>query len=391
MFTETLTSRERVLRTLNRQPVDRAPIDLGSHMSTGISAFAYTCLRQALDLPQIDVWVPDLVQCLAGVDEDVLRRFHVDCALLEPCWPNPFRWQPRENFCFVIPQQAKPKPDVQGGWTISQNHRAMIMPPDGYFFYGDWLANWSDADENDMLEMYEKEARRIYNETDYAVNFAGYSFGVPFNAFFGGIDHVLEMLDEPYRVIEAHDFILEEYLHRLGKIIDRFGQYIQLISIGADMGNQDRPMCKPAIIETFTTPYLYRFCEFIHQNSDIKVFLYSNGSIQPLLPALIEAGVDVLNPVQITARNMDPHVLKKVYGDQIIFWGGGCDTQVVLPHSTPGAVALHVRELVETLGVGGGYVFCPVHNIPGDAPAENIIAAYDAAYEASFISGSGLT
>ena len=131
-------------------------------------------------------------------------------------------------------------------------------------------------------------------------------------------------------------------------------------------------------------PYLKQVCDFIHQNSDTKVFMHSCGSIEPLLPLLIEAGIDIINPVQISATGMDAAALKRKYGDRIVFWGGGANTQQVLGIEPPKAVRDHVRTLVQTFKPGGGYVFCPVHNILGNVQPESILAAYEAAYEASF-------
>lgn len=387
MPTETLTSRQRVVRTLNRQPVDRLPIDLGSHMSTGISAFAYWNLREYLGLSTRNIWMPDVVQVLAYVDEDIRRRFHLDCILLEPRWPRPARWNPRGKYEFIVPEGLKPEQNEQGEWIVRQGSARMRMPEGGFFFDGDWLSNWSELDEDDALNLYAREAERIDKETDYATNFVGYSYGGGFGAFFGGIDRCVNMLEEPDAVLAEHETLLQTYLRRLGKIIDRFGGCIQLITMADDMGTQDRPMCRPSLIERFSAPYIRRFCEFVHRNSDIKVFLHNCGSIKPLIPLLIDCGIDVLNPVQISAGNMDPAQLKDEFGDRIIFWGGGCDTQNILASGTPEQVAENVRRLVGIFKPGGGFVFNQVHNIMGDVPPANVVAMLDTAYAESFYTG----
>ena len=151
-----------------------------------------------------------------------------------------------------------------------------------------------------------------------------------------------------------------------------------------DMGSQNGPMCNPTYVEEFSMPYYKRFCDFVHANSDIKLFLHNCGSIKPLIPLLIDAGIDVLNPVQISAANMDPQELKDEFGDKICFWGGGCDTQNVLGAGTPAEVADNVRKLVRTFKQDSGFVFNQVHNIMGDVPPENIVAMLDTAYEESF-------
>lgn len=382
---ETLTSRERVLRTLNRQPVDRFPLDLGSHMSTGISAFAYWRLREYLGLPTSDIWIPDMVQMLAYVDEDILQRFHIDCMLLEPRWPVEQRWNPRGDYQFSIPASCQPVRSAAGEWLIEQGKGRMRMPAGGFFFDGNWLSNWGGLPEDEALALYAREAERIYKETPYATNFVGYSYGGGFSGFFGGIEHCIEMMDDPQRVLADHQRLLDEYLRRAGKIIDRFGQWIQLLTISDDMGTQDRPMCRPALVERFSAPFIRQFCDFIHRNSDIKVFMHNCGSIEPLIPILIDAGVDVLNPVQISARNMAPAHLKTAYGDRMIFWGGGCDTQTVLGAGTPAQVRENVQALAGCFKPDGGFVFNQVHNIMGDVLPENVVAMLDAAYEAAFV------
>ena len=170
----------------------------------------------------------------------------------------------------------------------------------------------------------------------------------------------------------------------MGKIIDHMGEYIQCIAINADMGTQASPFASPALVEQVTAPFLKRFCSFVHENSNIKVFLHSCGSIEPLIPILIEAGIDVLNPVQISANNMNPQNLVDKYGGKIVFWGGGCDTQHVLGVATPAKVAENVRESVGIFKRTSGYVFNQVHNIMGDVPPENIIAMLETAYKESF-------
>ena len=170
----------------------------------------------------------------------------------------------------------------------------------------------------------------------------------------------------------------------MGKVIDAFGQYIQLVTMSDDMGTQNGPMCNPQYIKEFCMPYYKRFCDFVHANSDIKVFLHNCGSIKELIPLLIDAGIDVLNPVQISADNMDPQELKDEFGDQICFWGGGCNTQRVLGTGTPESVASNVRQLVRIFKKNSGFVFSQVHNIMGNVPPENIVAMLDTAYEESF-------
>lgn len=375
---ETLTSRERVVRTLNRQPVDRLPIDLGSHFSTGISAFAYWRLREHLGLSTDDIWVPDVVQMLAHVDDDILQRFHCDCTLLWPRWSSEQCWNPYGPYRFYMPAAMPFERMADGGWRLRQGARTMTMPAEGHFFDGDWISDWRDEPPDAVLVATARQAERIYKETPYATNYMGYG------AYFEGIEGGVQMLLAPNEVRSFHEAQLKANLAHVARVIDLMGRYVQLITINADMGLQTGPMCRPSLMAEFTMPYIARFCDFVHRNSDCKVFLHCCGSIRPLIGMLAEAGVDALNPVQISADNMEPHDLKRDYGDRIVFWGGGCDTQRVLGMATPGEVRTNVHELVSAFKPGGGFVFCQVHNVLGNVPPENVVAMLDEAYAESW-------
>lgn len=383
-MTETLTPRRRVIRTLNHQPVDRYPIDLGMHPSTGISAFAYQNLREHLGLTPRTIEVPDAVQMLARVDYDVLQRFHIDCIMLQPRWRKTTTWRPRSLFQFEMPADFQPTQDASGEWTVRRGDHQMRMPPGGFFFDGAWLSDWSGMDDEGALAAQAAEAERIYKETPYATCYLGYGYGPHLGGFFWGLDHGVQMLEEPEKAHEQSERNLKRSIEVAGRVLDRLGKYVQMIAIGDDMGTQAGPMCRPSTMAEFVFPYYQRFCDFVHRNSDVKVFLHCCGSVRPLIPMMIEAGIDVLNPVQISASDMDAATLAKEFGGKIVFWGGGCDTQNVLGQSTPDAVRANVRQLTSAFKPTGSFVFNQVHNIMGNVPPENIVAMLDEAYARSF-------
>ena len=384
MPTETMTSRERVIRTLRHEPVDRVPIDLGSHTSTGISAYAYWHLLEHLGMSTEGIWVPDVVQFVAMVDEEIRQRFHCDCIMLEPPWPRRVLWRPRDDYEFLIPDTFSPHKSPEGGWVVEKGVQSMRMLEGGYFFDGDWIRCWDDLPEDEALALYARQAEWIYNETPYATNFIGYTRGVGFGSFFGGFEQAVRMLTDPEAVLEENAVKCAEWIARFHKVNRLMGAHIQLVTLGNDMGMQTGPMCRPEHIERFCIPFYRRFCDAVHQNSDIKVFLHNCGGIRPLIPLLIDAGIDALNPVQVSAQGMDPRELVRDFAGRIVFWGGGCDTQRVLGAKSPREVAAHVREQVRIFKVGRGFVFSQVHNIVGNVPPENIVAMLDTAYEESF-------
>ena len=205
-----------------------------------------------------------------------------------------------------------------------------------------------------------------------------------FGSYFGGIGQGIRMLTEPDAVLEANERVCESSINSFRKVNDAIGKYIQLVTVGNDMGMQKGPLCRPEHIERFCGPFYKRFCDFVHENSDIKVYMHNCGSIKSLIPMIIDWGIDALNPVQISAENMDPRELKEESDGRITFWGGGCDTQNVLGVKTPEDVAQNVRELVSIFKPGGSFVFNQVHNILGNVPPENVVAMFDTAYANSF-------
>lgn len=376
---ETIKSRERVLRTIDHKPVDRMPIDLGFHYSTGISAFAYWNLREYLGLSTDHIEVPDMFQFLARVDEDILKRFHCDCMLLNPGWNKVQRWNPRGKYNFLIPEASNPVRQNDGSWIIGNEHAKMRMPEGGFFFDGTTPMLEKET-ENEMIGRYAREAERIYKDTEYFTMFIGY------HAYFvcDNVDWQCKMITDPDEVMEENRRIHDAQIKSVTKVIESMGKYIQAIAINSDLGSQIGPLCRPSLYDELCAPFVKKFCDFVHQNSDLKIFIHSCGSIKPFIPTLVKCGVDIFNPVQISARDMNPSELKREFGGRVTFWGGGCNTQQILNLGTPGEVASNVRELVGIFKPGGGFVFNQIHNIMGDVKPENIVAMLDTAYEESF-------
>jgi len=374
---ETMKSRERVIRTINHQSVDRMPIDLGVHYSTGISAFAYWNLRKYLGLSTDHIDIPDMSQFLARVDDDILERFHCDCKLLNPGWAKTKLWNPRGEYNFNIPATAKLKLQGDNSWGYGEG---MAKMPQGGFFFDGSFPVFEDQTEDEMIKRYAKEAERIYKETDYYTMFIGY------HAYFkcDDIDWQCKMITDPEEIIEENERIHKEQIKSVTKVIKTMGNNIQAIAINSDLGSQNGPLCRPTLYDDLCAPYVKKFCDFVHQNSDLKIFIHSCGSIKPFIPTLIDCGVDIFNPVQISARDMDPEELKREFGAKATFWGGGCNTQQVLNSGTVKDVENNVRQLIKILKPGGGFVFNQVHNIMGDIKPENIVAMLDTAYEESF-------
>ena len=254
----------------------------------------------------------------------------------------------------------------------------MRMPQGGFFFDGEW-PSFRDCSEEEYLDRNAAEAERIYHETDYFTMYQDVSA-----IYDQSVEMMLRMYDEPDELLEENERVVVREMEKVKKIAKKMGNHIQGICMGSDLGHQNGPMMRPSMYETFFAPYLKRLCQCIHDYSDYKVFFHCCGSIKPFIPILIDCGIDVLNPVQHSAADMDPNELKRSFGDKITFWGGGVNCQNILPTGTEEEIRANVRELTQIFKPGGGFVFNPIHNIMGDIEPKKIIAVYDEAYKNSF-------
>jgi uroporphyrinogen decarboxylase len=196
------------------------------------------------------------------------------------------------------------------------------------------------------------------------------------------MDNFLMLLAmEPRRMHRFLDALVEIHLDNLEKFLSAVGPYIDIVLFGDDLGMQTGPQISVKMYREFFLPRHRQLWERAKALADVKVMLHSCGSVAAYIPSFIEAGLDILQPVQTSARGMDPVELKRDYGRDLCLWGGGCDTQWVLPRGTPEQVAADVRRRVTTLAPGGGFVFQQVHNIMADVPPQNVVAMLDAAGE----------
>jgi len=407
-----MTPRERVLAALEHREPDRVPIDFSGHRSSGIAAIAYAKLRKALGLPPRPIRVYDPIQQLAIVDEDVLERFHVDTielgrgfALEEKHWVD---WTLPDGTPCQMPGWAAPE-RVEGGWVLRNGGGRIVgKMPDGAIYFEQ--AHWPFLDQDDLDRIPEamdetmwctiasppgplgagpegekvlaQGAQRLRQSTDRAI--IGLFGGnlLEMGQFLYRIDNFLMLLaGNPRRAHEFLDRVVEIHLDNLERLLRLVGPHIDIVLFGDDLGSQRGPQLSPAMYQEFFKPRHARMWHRAKQLANVKVMLHCCGGVRPLLPHLIEAGLDAINPVQISCTGMETRGLKADFGCQITFWGGGCDTHLVLSRGTPQEIREHVREQIAILRPGGGFVFQQVHNILADVPPENVIAMFDAAHE----------
>ncbi|MCS7105277.1 MAG: uroporphyrinogen decarboxylase family protein [Thermofilaceae archaeon] len=408
---ELMDPRERLLTALKHEEPDRVPIDLGAMASTGIHAIAYAELKKHLGLGGL-LRVYDTGQMLAEPEENVLKLFHVDvldvARSLDPCGPDWRKWKPwvlPDGTPCEVPEWFNPEPDGAGGWVIRDSNGELVsrMPGSSYYFGGafSWRgkpqlakARLEEVDRypweahkvgEAYVELLKRKAEYLYRETSYALMFSTYTgFHEWGQGLRGWSTWLADLTFRRSLASKILDHMLEVNLYNVKRYLEALKEYIQVIEFGDDLGTQVGPQIHPKVYREVLKPYHEELFKYVKKHSRVFVFLHSCGSIYELIPDLIDAGVDVLNPVQISAKGMEPEKLKKEFGEQIAFWGGGCDTQRVLPFATSREVAEHVKRNLEVFKPGGGYVFVQVHNIQPRTPPENVLTMFKTAYDYSW-------
>jgi uroporphyrinogen decarboxylase len=382
-MTKTLTSRERVLMALEHREPDRVPIDLGGNQ-TGIHKVAYQNLLRHLGR-QEEITIMDLVQQLALPSEPVLERLHVDTRYVWAKGAASFKGG-------VVERQ-------RDGWLwhdfTDEFGITWSMPDDSPLYFDisrSPLAGLSleeiqsypfpKGDDPTRFEGLRDRILGLKRETPYAV-VSGIS-GVVYEIcwYLRGLENLFADMIERPEILEAIiDRTLQFWLDWFRLFLDEVADVVDVIMIGDDLAGQAGPLFSPRIYRQIIKPRQKRLVQFIKSRTGAKLWYHSCGSIVEYIPDLLDNGIDILNPVQISAKGMDPALLKAQYGQRLVFWGGGVDSQHVLPRGTPEQVRENVRQNLDALKPGGGYVFNGVHNIQADVPPENVLAMYDTAFE----------
>lgn len=407
-----ITSRERVLRAVNHREPDRVPIDLGGHRSSGIMAIAYDRLKQHLGITSGHIYVYDLVQQLAIVEPAVLDRFGVDTielgrgfALHDEDWHD---WVLPNGRPCKIPAYLQPV-RVGDDWHVYHEDGTLIAIQKAGCLYFEQtcfpLMGSADADLTDLDTPFSKVmwsalgsppaplgydpaglaalaegARRLRQSSERAIiGLFGANLLESGQFLFRNDVFFMLLAGEPRRAHRFLDRLVELHLGNLDKYLSAVGDQIDILLFGDDLGMQTGPQISPRMYREFIQPRQALMWARAKELSAAKIMLHSCGGLYPLIPGLIEAGLDILQPVQTTATDMEPERLKAEFGRDLCLWGGGCNTRDVLPSGTPAEVAADVRRRVGVLAPGGGFVFQQIHNIMADVPAENIVAMLDAA------------
>lgn len=383
---ETMTSRQRVAKALNHEIPDRVPIDLGG-FQTGIHKTAYANLLDYLGIEE-EVEILDPVQQLARPSEEVLRRFHVDIRYVCAHGPDSFKGKIEQN--------------MRGGklWHDLKDEFGVVWSmPDEQQLYMDIshhpladatieeLADYPfpKGDDTSRFTGVREMALRLRRETPYAISTGICGVVYEICWYMRGLERwFMDMIENPAFCEALLDKTLEFWMGYLEGFMGQVGDIVDVVMIGDDIGGQSGPLFSPEFYRKVVKPRQKRLVQHIKSLTTAKIWYHTCGGVCEYIDDLLDNGIDILNPVQISAEGMDPKMLKDKYGDKLVFWGGGIDTQHVLPFAKPNEVREHVRRNIEIFKPNGGYVFNNVHNVQGDVPAENIEALFDSAYEFGF-------
>ena len=408
-----MSSRERVLAAIRHEEPDKIPLDLGATPSSGISAIAYYNLKSYLSMNEGHTRVYDVVQQLAQPEDEIITQFGVDVLDVGRM----FNTRDEDWYDVTLPTGQsvqfpswfRPTRNAGGGWDAyaPDGTRIATMPnkiatffDQTYFPYLDgypedysglaeempkvhWagLAHspWDHASEPDFWQQLREKAIYLRENSDKALIIVAGCNLFEWGTFLRRLDNFLmDLLLDPSGVEGLLDALVEIHLDTLENVCNAVGDVVDIIRFGDDLGMDTGPFMRPATYQKLFKPRHKILCDYVKEHSSMHTFLHSCGSIYKLIPDLIEAGFEVINPVQTSSRDMVPAQLKKEFGDDITFWGGGADTRSVINHGTPEEVKSHVRYNIETFSPGGGFVFNTVHSIMPDVPPENIIAMYEA-------------
>lgn len=377
------TSRQRILDALNHRQPDRVPLDLGSTIVTGISLGAYRRLREALGFPEEPVTEFDHGAQLAAVSESVLRRLEIDTRGIVPGHA--------DNFQDIVTEDGLAYTDE---WGVQRS-----MPPgaESYFVCNAPLGGeinlndlaaypWPDPADPGRRRDLPGKIDAIRRAGDYAVILSlPANFILTSQLLRGFEEWNMDTRLNPDLAGALMDRVLEIQMEMCRLILGEVGNDVDIVINYDDLAMQDRLMVSPAAYRSLLEPRLRRLYEFIRKNTSAKILHHSDGAVKPLLPSLMDMGVDAINPVQVSAKGMDDLAgLKSAGGGQLTFWGG-IDTQQLLPNGSPDEIRREVRRTIEILGREGGYVLASVHNLLNNVPAENIIAMYETALGRSIL------
>ena len=378
-----MTSRERVLAALNQRPHDRIPIDLGGTFASGFTARAYDRIREHLGIKVRPGKIMSEEMMLVEVEAEVLNRLGVDTIGIYTCSGHFHGWQDwtaPDGTRVKLSREVTVKTSVEGGWELwRKGNKCSVMPSGGHYFDACDYVKWRDDDPSvyteAIVDHLAERCRIARHNTDLAV-----VLSVPFTIFNGtNTDFLCALYTDKEEVNERVGLWVDHTLESLDRLFRATGDLVDVFAFSGDAGTQRAPLIGPDIYEEMLLPHFRRVTEHIHRHTPAKFFYHTCGSVYKLIPGFIKLGVDALNPLQVTAADMEADRLVNEFGGKLVFWGGGIDAQHTLLEGNQDQVREKVRQQLTQYTRYPGYVFAFDHNVQHDVPPENVIAAIEEA------------
>jgi uroporphyrinogen decarboxylase len=428
-----MNHRDRVLAALSHQEADRVPLDFGGTGDSTISALSYQTLRRRLGLKPSVTRVQDVFQYTAVIEDDVRQAMGIDTA---PVLDEPLEWRegtlrdplgdaPGRSATLSAASRGAPRPTrrslrvlrdgspalfparflpeaLPDGSQVTRDAQGTVvlkMPAGGLYFdpvhsplaratsardIDDCLGEIEGYDRPAHLDMeYEalaERAKALRENSDYLlVGFFGGHIFQAAQSLRGWELFLMDLMTNRAFAEALLDRLVEANIRRFERYASTVGRYVDVVHFEDDLGMQDRPLLRPQLYRDAVKPYHAKLFAYARASTDAYLLFHTDGAVAAFMADFVEMGIDAVNPVQVSAAGMDTRELKREFGREVTFWGGGCDSQTVLPLGTPGEVADEVKRRMDDLSPGGGFVFSPIHNVQADVPVENVVAMFDTA------------
>ncbi len=382
-----INSRERVLRALNHQEPDMIPLDLGGNQSS-IHVKAYKRLLKYLGIEDKNPQYADFIQQIAVPCEELLKKFEIDTRCIRPLGG-------MVKIEDMEPQYESKYVGVYDQFGVFWGNDAEKKLDDILYYdpvihpFADFKSeqdikdfNWPDGNDKSVFKGLKAQAKKLHEETEYALVTSPIGCIYEYTTFLFGFTKVLRYLKtKPNLIVTAMEGLLKYWIDYCVTFLDEIGEYLDVVCINGDLAEQAGPIMNLKIYEEKIKPIERKLSEKIHDLANVKINYHSCGSIPMFIPHFSEIGYNAVNPVQISAYDMDPCSLKQRFGNIITFWGGLCNTQKTLPFGSPKEIREEVHRNFQCLKPGGGFVAANIHNITAEVPPENIVAMFEAAIE----------
>jgi len=396
-----VTSRERVLAAINHREADRIPIDLGGFNASTILAEAYARLLRLLGI-HAPVRIGDTSQFWVLVDEEVRQRFSLD---VEPCYPlydtlgcrrdrDWVGWRHPSGTEVQVSSDFAPVPQPDGSFQYQVGHALYRLPKGGHYFdvienpYS-WVQTPADVEKIEIPVMDKAEVSYISEKA--ALMRKGTDRFI-ITEIFGGWNDIagpwlghekfyIDIITNTSMMHALFEKMTDAWMRKIDQLVEAVGDKVDAVPVYNDLGSNMGGIYRTETIKEMVIPYIRRFNDHVERVSNYHIIFHSCGSVYQYLPDLIEAGVKILNPVQLGAKDMEAEKLKREFGKDLVFWGGAIDPQHTLARGTPAQVREEARRNIEVFKKGGGFIFNNPHNVQSNVSAENVVALYDAAIE----------